>query len=77
MNAAVVMRRREPATVDQDVGALLDLACDGDVAAGCLELAGWLAQHGAAQGAASAALEKACRLGSQDACRKQPAVQEL
>jgi hypothetical protein len=73
MNAVVVMRRMEQAEVDQDIGALLDLACDGDVAAGCFELAGWLAQHGAAQGTANAALEKACRLGAQDACHQPPA----
>lgn len=77
MNAVVVMRRMEQPEVDQDVGALLDLACDGDVAAGCLELAGWLTQHGATQGTTNAALEKACRLGSQDACRQHPAIQEM
>jgi hypothetical protein len=77
MNAAVVMRRLEQADVDHDVGALLDLACDGDVAAGCLELAGWLAQHDAPQATANAALEKACRLGAQDACRQHPAIQEM
>jgi hypothetical protein len=77
MNAVVVMRRMDQAEVDHDVGALLDLACDGDVAAGCFELAGWLTQHGAAQGSANAALEKACRLGSQDACRQHPAIREM
>lgn len=77
MNAVVVMRKMEEGEADQDVGALLDLACDGDVAAGCLELAGWLTQHGAAQETANATLEKACRLGSQDACRQRPSIQEM
>jgi hypothetical protein len=77
MNAAVVMRKMEQVGVDHDVGALLDLACDGDIAAGCLELAGWLAQHDAPETSANAALEKACRLGSQDACRQHPSIQEM
>ncbi|MEP6652347.1 MAG: tetratricopeptide repeat protein [Myxococcales bacterium] len=77
MNAVVVMRQGVQAPVEQEMGVLLDLACTGDLAAGCLELASWLDRHGATPGAAKQAVEKACRLGSEEACRKQPGIQEL
>jgi hypothetical protein len=77
MNAAVVLRRSTAPTADQEEGALLDLACDGDVARGCAQLAEWLARHGAAPEVSRTALDKACRLGAAEACREKPEVQEL
>lgn len=77
LNAAVVLRRAGGATAEPEVGHLLDLACDGDVANACLELAGWLSAHGATAQTARAALDKACRLGSTEACASAPNVQQL
>jgi hypothetical protein len=77
MNAALVMRRSDVEPPEQEVGLLLDLSCDGDVAAGCLQLSDWLARHGAPPETTQSALDKACRLGSPEACSRKPASREM
>ena len=62
------MGGEERTQADPVVGALLTDACDGDVATGCFALSVWLSRHGGGPGATKDLVDKACRLGSREAC---------
>jgi hypothetical protein len=68
LNAVHIMGEEERAQADPVVGALLTDACDGDVATGCFALSVWLSRHGGGPAATKDLVDKACRLGSREAC---------
>jgi hypothetical protein len=72
LQAADLQRSAPKEDADQEIGVLLDLACDGDLAAGCARLAEWMKGHGAPNELSRGPAEKACRLGSPTACESEP-----
>ena len=68
LDAVRVIDGQQRTHFDGDVGALLTAACDGDVAAACLDLSIWLSQHGGTPEATKDLVSKACRLGARQAC---------
>jgi hypothetical protein len=77
LHAAMASRDTTADGGGNDVGVLLDLACDGEVARGCLELAAWMKKRGAPIGATADVTDKACRLGAVEACRGDTGVPAL